>query len=73
MSGRGSKPTLGASLDRTRWDYAPRDRSRRDLLSPAGSLFSSVPWDQADRGVVSATAHAAADTEADQDGVSTLR
>ena len=40
--------SLGAILDRTRWDYAPRDRGRADLLSPAGSLFSAVPWDQAD-------------------------
>ena len=73
MTDRRQATSLGAILDRTRWDYAPRDRGRADLLSPAGSLFSAVPWDQAN-----ALDHptAAPDRPAgdrDQDVVTTLR
>lgn len=73
-SGRPST-SLGALLDRTRWDYAPRDRSRTDLLSPAGSLFSGVPWDQQpDPGAVPTTPTPdAAGDDRDQDLVTTLR
>lgn len=73
MTDRRQATSLGAILDRTRWDYAPRDRARADLLSPAGSLFSAVPWDQAD-----ASDHPSAETgrpagDRDQDLVTTLR
>jgi hypothetical protein len=73
VSGRRTGSSLGASLDRTRWDYAPRERSPRDLLSPAGSLFSSVPWDQVDGTGTATVTHGAAEPEPDQESVSTLR
>ncbi len=70
-----SATSLGALLDRTRWDYAPRDRSRTDLLSPAGSLFSAVPWDQNgdDDGSGTTTGAPSDADERDQDVVTTLR
>lgn len=42
---RPDDSSIGADLDLIRWDYAPPDRSRRMLLSPAGSLFANLPWD----------------------------
>lgn len=42
---RPNDASIGANLDLIRWDYAPPDRSRKMLLSPAGSLFANLPWD----------------------------
>jgi hypothetical protein len=74
MTPARSTTSLGAILDRTRWDYAPRDRNGTDLLSPAGSLFSTVPWDQTVDDGPTTTPEASSDADArDQDVVTTLR